>query len=936
MDKDTTAQSLYDLAEETRPDAAFAARLERDVLARWNVTETARNLQPDRRQAIFKRLALATMAAAVVLLVVWAWPLWPGNRDKADLPLLPRLAAASGGGETILDGLLSGVELLLGVQLPKSPDRAPVYNVTANVPATTGAALAWARDFGLPDPQVYRDPREPEALVVMGSDGRTLTFRPPGPMGGIHYGNSAAVDAPGSAPSFEQASEVAVAFLREHNLLPDHYRVTASELYPHQLMVDVMTELEGQSLIGDTVVINVVVNADGEVTYAQIPQLTFERLHGYPLLSAQEAWDELLAGGAFRLDSREARRAASEDRYFYRPVVVEEVVSVRGWVQILVPDRSDQAVWAQVTAQNSARYLLSDIPNAEALTRIGYNDVRVSGVVVENLGPNTWRLAVQAWEVATDTAPLRPLVGTLRREGDAVWLVDDNGARYPLPDPPAELDDGTRIEVFLSTDPAPGELLDWLVLNTPPAAERGAPVPGGASTVSVVVQPEEAGTGESPPTPEAPFTLGQTVEVTGVVHATLYREGDREWIEASLAQIPGVEYDYPLDGTDAMLKELAQLNRLHVRIQGQIVPATVGWTLYGQAIEVQSLVQLWPEERRYVFLGHVAQETIDGQAVAVLTECNSNERYILVGMDPDFVAYLTESERQVRIQGALNPVMTLSGLPVLRVDGMTYGGDIDRLPCAAPALLESGPEFVNLDDRPGRAMQIAFTVDRVELAYYYESQYFASPTAADSPSAVLVQPVWIFSGVSGDGLTRFTAYVQAAREKYIADTYPQIEGGVAPDRLIGGAVLEVNGDVLVIEDEKGTRVTLHINENTRIWKGRWDSPLPIEVGDFFYGYGDPNADGTVYEMEQLEVNIVNLRGEVISVTETLTGLDVELEDVHIGPVLVHIKPETEVVENGESVPFAESTFTLSPGDGLHLTDLRLKDGSVDVVQTFNQ
>lgn len=167
-----------------------------------------------------------------------------------------------------------------------------------------------------------------------------------------------------------------------------------------------------------------------------------------------------------------------------------------------------------------------------------------------------------------------------------------------------------------------------------------------------------------------------------------------------------------------------------------------------------------------------------------------------------------------------------------------------------------------------------------------------------------------------------------------ADVQPYIPDGVAPERILNGTVVEINGDMLVVEHEERGLITLHLNKNTRIWKGRWDNSQPIEVGDEFYGYGDSNADGTVYEMEQLEVNIVNIRGEVISVTETAMGLDVELDDVHTGRVLVHIKPETEVAEAGESVPFAESTFTLSPGDGLQLIGLRLKDGSVDAVQTF--
>lgn len=787
MDKDKMAQTLYALAEETRPDAAFAGRLERDVLARWNATELARDLQPERRQAMFKRFALAAMAAAVVLLVVWAWPLWPGNRDRLDLPMLPRLASASGGGEMIVDGLLSGAELLLGVELPAALERAPVYNVTENVPNTSEAALAWAQAFGLPEPQVYRDPREPEALVVMGSDGRTLTFRPPGPMGGVHYGNDAAVGALGDALSFEQASEVAVAFLRAHNLLPDHYRIALTDKYGSQsdagrVSLDVVVELEGQPLTGDAAVIQLVVNAAGEVQYAYFPLLTFERLHDYPILSAREAWEVLLSGEAFRLETDHTSHIGVDIRTFRRPAparAVGETVTVRGWTQILAPEQPGQPVWAQVTTQEGSRFLLSDIPNADALTRIDYSDIEVSGLLTENLGPNVWRLAVQTWEVVTamNQVPLQTLVGTFQREGDTAWLVEDTGARYSLPDAPAELGDGARIEVVAPAHFKPGDSLDWQYLSTPPYAEQGPVTKVSGSTVSVVVQPESA---SETSTPEAPFALGQTVELTGVVAATLLREGDREWLNVSLVRIPGVEYNYPLNGTDAMMAELALLNRLHARIQGQIVSTDDPRALYGQVIEVTSVEKLWPEEQRYVFIGHVAQETIDGQNVAVLTECGRNARYVLelffAGTPQDFLAHVTE-DRQVRIEGVVRSGMMSAGLPIVRVDGMSSGGEIDRLPCAAPTPIEPGPQIVERNDYLERAMQTAFTVDRVELVYYYEPTY-ASPSPSRSTVArnfahrlpsTLLQPVWRFSGVSGDGLTRFTAYVQAVREDYVAD-----------------------------------------------------------------------------------------------------------------------------------------------------------------------
>jgi len=103
---------------------------------------------------------------------------------------------------------------------------------------------------------------------------------------------------------------------------------------------------------------------------------------------------------------------------------------------------------------------------------------------------------------------------------------------------------------------------------------------------------------------------------------------------------------------------------------------------------------------------------------------------------------------------------------------MSSGGEIDRLPCTAPSPIEPGPQIVEHDNRLERAMQTAFTVERVELIYYYEPAYAStspSPSTVYRLPSTLLQPVWRFSGVSGDGLTRFTAYVQAVREDYVAD-----------------------------------------------------------------------------------------------------------------------------------------------------------------------
>jgi hypothetical protein len=155
------------------------------------------------------------------------------------------------------------------------------------------------------------------------------------------------------------------------------------------------------------------------------------------------------------------------------------------------------------------------------------------------------------------------------------------------------------------------------------------------------------------------------------------------------------------------------------------------------------------------------------------------------------------------------------------------------------------------------------------------------------------------------------------------------------EKIVSGTVAEVRESYILVTDPRHGLITLHLSPETRIWKGRWDSGLPVEVGDFFYGYGEPNEDGTVYEMEQMEVNIVSLRGAVISVKKVSEGLDVQLDDVREGrSYSVHITSETLVSKEEGEAPFAQAQFDLKVGDGVQIIGLKLKDGSVVATRVF--
>ncbi len=951
------AEYLDTLAARIHPQADFTHNLESELMTRWDVIyeRHAPMRQPHKtldfgfwildvfqgRMTMLKRL---TLAISLVVLVVLALPLWPRTQPEEALPLLPRLVSAQSGGATIADGLLSGAELLLSVALPKSPEAVPVYRATSDFP-TTAAALAWARDFDLTDPQVYRNPHDTEAVYVRGKDGRMLMFRMAGPAGGLHYTDDAAHGTPGNLPTSEHAVDVAVSFLSAHHLLPADYVALADEEdlmgnRSSERLVLVNTVLEGHAVVGDGQTIRVRVNGEDEVVYANIPLFAFTRLHGYPIKSAEQAWAELLDGGAFRLETEHHAPGAEDVYRTFRRLPhhkLGDVVTVTDTVQLLVPVSDDQPVWAQVYAQDGARYTLSDIPDAQALLHVSYPTLQVRGTLVENLGPHAWRLDVSHWETATP-APLQRWVGVFIREGQAAYLVDDAGERYRLPEPPAEVESGARVEIAALPDAVRNGVLDWLYLSTPPYGERDDVTTLG-NTVSVAVQVEPEAT--LPATPEPPFAPGEHVVVTGTLHIARIIEEERQ--QLGVTCVVADETGYPLVATAARLEALTPYHRLHVQIQGTAVmtkvaegyPATL-------AIQVEAFRKLWPDEERYRFIGEIAVENIAGHEVAVFTECDSQKRYVLgpqvqaLGRD-----YASRRQRGLgawyEVKGSVHADGQYEGLPIIYLEGTHGGSSVATMPCSPPKLLEPEPQIVDVSQRPAVvAMQNAFTVDRVELAYYYAPQFSSSsPDKPPQPlEAVLVQPVWIFSGHSHDGATTFTAYVQAVRERYVADTHPETPAGVAPARIIRGTVVSVSEEALVIEHKDRGLIILRLNVNTRIWKGRWDEPLPLEVGDEVIGYGDPNLEGTVYELEQLEVNLVNVRGTVLSVTETSTGLDIVLDDVHTGKVVVHILPETLVIEGAESVPFAESTFALEPGEGLHLTGLRLKDGTVNAVQTF--
>jgi len=569
--EDQLAQQLRALAEVTHPQPEYVTRLSAELLAQWEPTSAQErphgNSRPTHlwRQPVFKQLSLALAGTtAVALMIIFVLPILLGHGNLPSLPLLsgqPVLADEWSPQRPF--GPLGDVELMLETELPDGPDKAPVYRLAVDtLPSTPEEALAWAERFGLPDPQVYRycDARDPNFLIIIASDGQTLTFNANAPAS-VTYGRG--IDLPlqwqagdPNAPpplSFEVARDIAVAFLQAHDLLPEAYRVEEERWTTPPPWVEsppirhvlIQPQLDGYPIEGHSTEISVMVGPNGKVYSVWLSPLTFTQSKAYPLKSAAEAFEALRSGdikGPFRLsidwhattDATASATAAGPQTTYYRPEPATyragDAVTVRGYVQLL---RAVETGEIQATLSNHDRTFelsgsaLNEM--AEMAADLGHGETAVQGTIEAKLGPRRWRLAVTNWAVEA-LRQIERLTGTVAVEDGTVFLVADDGTHYRLRDLPEELSAGDRIAIYAEVLPAEGDeppTLRWFSIESPSAARQH--VSGSSECVSVAVKkvPAEKEVIEAAPGP-AP--------VTRTVIGALYFEDDRPVLETPEGQ----------------------------------------------------------------------------------------------------------------------------------------------------------------------------------------------------------------------------------------------------------------------------------------------------------------------------------------------------------------------------------------------------------------
>jgi hypothetical protein len=424
------------------------------------------------------------------------------------------------------------------------------------------------------------------------------------------------------------------------------------------------------------------------------------------------------------------------------------------------------AVYAEVPAESEEppglRWLGIESPPATQ-PYVGGSSESVS-VVVEKV-----QVEKEVIEAAPGPAPVdKVIVGALSFEDGGPVLETPEGQRFRVIGLPDELNTGRDGRVIAVrgqvTPPSEAGDLPTLVWE----AEEPVPEPAELHQEIVSEQVEVAPPAGYEP-PISPYQIGDEVELEGWVGATIFVNGDERRVEAWFGVGLGPDYDlnYRLSGPSDLLEELAQYDRLHLRLQARVIPDED--SLLGQGLEVIRFEKIWPEEKVQGFLGTIGMETLDGREVAVFTDKESGQRYVLfrsLGSDltPDFYDYRPDMHKQAFLTGVMRPDQTFAGLPVIEEEGIRAGGEVDAATSADQLPLEV-PQVI---DESRMRLKGRGIIDRVELAYYAPPGALGQrPGAEAQPEFSLAQPVWVFHGHSEDGRATFRAYVQAVADDYL-------------------------------------------------------------------------------------------------------------------------------------------------------------------------
>jgi hypothetical protein len=390
----------------------------------------------------------------------------------AEPPVLPLLAQASGLGYGGSGGgnLPAGMPVSLTAELPAGPAEVTAYYRLENAPLTMEEASQLAAQWRL-EAQLYLpmwmlnvtpDQTERSYYAIDGMQMLSIWNNE------LSYSDLALFPSyeghqyPQSGlPSAEQALVAATQYLSERGFLTYPYQADLNG-YAYGL-VNFYRLLDGLRI--DYPAAYAKINPQGQVGSAWISREDYQSVGSYPVISAQEAWEMLLAGEpSERLRVSAYPAQDGNPQYWGRIYPAGETAHLFG-APVLLP--SAEAGGAPYIQLNNL-ILAGDLPGLAGYMQSNQGYIHVWGAVQEVDGER--QLQVSGWESFDEFSGY--FNGTVRRTAEGDFLELEDGRRLRMPGLPADVP--ADIPLY-----AQGGLVDstleWFILQVHPADEGQMP-----------------------------------------------------------------------------------------------------------------------------------------------------------------------------------------------------------------------------------------------------------------------------------------------------------------------------------------------------------------------------------------------------------------------------------------------------------------------------
>ncbi len=811
------AAHLLNLIDKTPPDPTFIARLGARLehaprqarrQARWPFVE---NLNVTWRPAMFKRTLFAFAGAVVLaLLVLFGLPLLNSQPNLQPLPSLSALSAYAQGGSNGSQ-LFAATQFEFKTTLPSAPARVPVFRQGEFKALTPDEVQRLAERFGLkgkvyiqqvqsgggssgsgfaaPPPEPPPTPFFPPTYAVLdGSRELVVT------MGSqVLYSDLASSQQPddGVALPFEKVSALATEFLQAHNLLDFPYRVEREPDGPPN-GVRFVRLLDGKPV--QNAEVRVSVAPDGRITFVSFRPFSVEAAGDYPIRSAQEAWDALVAGRLGKQVQYTIRRPGTTQGGVSQSGTTPGETYAMTWIKFWKPryrpgERADFygsfSAYLPADGVGSPVIRLDELwlrGDLQALATQAFKPLHVWGTVSEDQSGQLF-LDVAGWENAA-AAQFAPMRGTIQLADGQMQLRREDGKTFVLLHAPDAVPNGLDVLVHgRETDRVEKGLpvLDWMGFQSPPQLDMAQG--GGVSSSVMVTVAEAAPTAVAPSNmeggivtsgatpaiitppalPTVPHSGENRVEgLVGRLNASVLEsaDGKTRTVRAVLAETPlqGDGWAAELEG--AGMAGIEQYDALSVRVWGT-------WLREGNQniIKVERYEKAYPDEKVQAWLGVPTPETIEGHSVVVL-KTRDGQKLILASSlrYPDYAKQeIAGTQGHQVVQEGVVRQETLSGIPIIDDLSRSWGSDMDSWTDLRSYHMQPRP-FVGR--QPAPALPGKAFVEQVELAYYAVSISLNPDGRPPDPAVRLVQPLWRFAGHTADGAS-FEILVQAVRDEYV-------------------------------------------------------------------------------------------------------------------------------------------------------------------------